>query len=73
MSRGVSLMHEMNLKQTGSIYSAFGPFAKSKERIQKVKETRNLRYIYQNKLNKAGFQHNMSYGIFLIFFLGKVR
>ena len=46
------------------IFSAYGPFAKNKERIQKFKETRNSRYIYQNDLDKACFQHDMVYGDF---------
>ena len=48
-------MPEMHLKQPGFIYSVFGPFAKSKERIQKFKETGDSRYIYQNELNNAVF------------------
>ena len=35
-----------------------------KERIQKFKETENSRYIYQNELVKACFQHDMAYGDF---------
>ena len=31
------------------------------KRIQKLKETGALRYIYQNELNKAYFQHDMAY------------
>ena len=34
---------------------------KTKERIQKFKETRDSRYIYENKLDKACFQHDMAY------------
>ena len=34
------------------------------ERIQKFKETEYLRYIYQNELDKACFQHDMVYGGF---------
>ena len=37
---------------------------KSKERIQKFKETRNSQYIYLKKLDKAWFQHDMAYGDF---------
>ena len=37
--------------------SACGPFTKNKERMQKFKETGDTRYIYQNKLDKASFQH----------------
>ena len=41
--------------------SACGPFTKNKEIIQKSKETRDSRYIYQNKLDKACFQHDIAY------------
>ena len=34
---------------------------KDKERIQKFKETEDSRYIYQNELDKACFQHDMVY------------
>ena len=37
---------------------------KNKERIKKIKETGDLRYIYQNELDKACFQHGISYGDF---------
>ena len=39
-----------------------GPFAGSKERRQKYKETGYSRYTYQDKLDKACFQHGMVYG-----------
>ena len=45
---GDKFMSEMHLRQPGFTYSACGPFTKKKERIQKFKETRNSRYIYQN-------------------------
>ena len=57
-------MSEMHLRQPGITYSACGPFTKNKERIQKFKETGNSRYIYQNKIDKACFQHDKSYGDF---------
>ena len=57
-------MPEMNLKQLGFTYSACGPFTKSKQRIQKFKETGDTNYIYKNKLDKACFQHDMAYGDF---------
>ena len=57
-------MPEMHLKQPGLTYSACGPFTKSKERIQKFKETRYTSYIYKNELDQARFQHNMPYGDF---------
>ena len=37
---------------------------KKKERIQKFKETGDTSYIYKNELDKACFQHDMSYGDF---------
>ena len=36
-------------------YSACGTLTKNEERIQKFKETEDLRYIYQNELNKVCF------------------
>ena len=51
----------MNLKQPGFTYSACGQFTKSKERIQKFKETGVSRYIYRNELDKALFQHHLAY------------
>ena len=38
-----------------------GPFTKNKERIKKCKETGDSRYIPQNELDKACFQHDMAY------------
>ena len=58
---GDKFMPEMHLKQTGFTYSACGPFTKSKERIQNFKETGDTNYIYKNELDKAFFQHGMSY------------
>ena len=55
---------EMYLRQPGFPYSAFGPFAKSKEGIQIFKETGDSQHIYQNELNKTCFQHDMAYGDF---------
>ena len=58
---GDKFMPEMHLKQPGFTYSACGPFAKNKVRIQKFKETGDINYIYKNELDKACFQHNMAY------------
>ena len=55
-------MPEMLLKQPGFTYGACAPFTKSKERIQKIKETGDASYIYNNELDKAYFQHDMAYG-----------
>ena len=59
---GDKFMPEMHLKQPGFTYSACGPFTKTKEKIQKFKEIRDIKYIYRNELDKACFQHDMSYG-----------
>ena len=61
---GDKFMPEMHLKQQGFNYSACGPFAKSKERIQTFKETEDTSYIYKDELDKACFQHDMAYGDF---------
>ena len=57
-------MPEMCLKQPGFTYSACGPFTKNKEGIQKFKETGDTNYIYKKELDKACFQHDMTYGDF---------
>ena len=57
-------MPEIHLRQSGFTYSACRPFTKNIERIQKFKETGDSRYIYQNELHKACFQHDMAYGDF---------
>ena len=61
---GAKFMPEMCLRQPGFTYSACGRFMKNKERKQKFKETRDSRYIYQNKLDKGCFQHDVAYGDF---------
>ena len=58
---GDKFMPEMHLKQPGFTYSACGPFTKHKERIQKFKETGDVRHIYRNELDKACFQHDAAY------------
>ena len=55
-------MPKMHLRQPRFTYSACEPFTKSKERIQKFKETGDSQYIYQNELDKACFQNDMAYG-----------
>ena len=61
---GDKFMPDMNLKQPGFTYSACEPFTKNKERIEKLKETGDTKYIYKNELDKACFQHDMVYGDF---------
>ena len=61
---GDKFMPEMHLKQPEFTYSACGPFTKNKVRIKKFKETGDTSYIYENKFDKACFQHDMAYGDF---------
>ena len=42
-------------------FKTCGPFTKSKEKIQKFKETEDSQYINQNELDKACFRHEMAY------------
>ena len=55
-------MPGMHLRQPGSMYSACGPFTKKTKK--EFKETRNVRYIYQNKLEKACFQNDIAYSAY---------
>ena len=59
---GDKFMPEMLLKQYGFTYSACGPFTKNKEEIKKFMQTGNKNFIYKNELDKACFQHDMTYG-----------
>ena len=55
-------MPEMHLRQPGFTYSACGTLnQKLRETKKKRKKIGDSRYIYQNKLDKACFQHNMTY------------
>ena len=62
---GDKFMPEMHLKHPGFTYSACGSacgsFTKNEERIKEIKESGDSRYIYQNQLDKACFQHDMAY------------
>ena len=61
---GDKFMLEMHVRHPGFTYSACGPFTKNIERMQKLKETGDSWYIYQNELDKACCQHDMAYGEF---------
>ena len=52
---GDKFVPEMHLKQPGFTYSACEPFTQSKERIKKIKETGDTKYIYRNEIDKACF------------------
>ena len=60
---GNKFMPEMHLRQLEFTYSASVPFTKNKERIKKSNKE-EIQNIYQKELNKACFQHDMSYGYF---------
>ena len=57
---GDKFMPEIHLKQTACTYSARSPFMENKKRTQKFKETEDSRYIYENKLDKAYFRHDVA-------------
>ena len=46
-------MLELHLKQPELTHSACGSFTKHCERIQKFRETGNLKHLYRNELGKA--------------------
>ena len=48
----------------GDTYRTCGSFTKNKEKKQNFKETGDSWYIYQNKPDKAYFQHEITYGNF---------
>ena len=58
---GDKFVPEMHLRKPGFIYNACPSFNIIKERIQKFKERGHSRYIYQNELDKACFQHDTGY------------
>ena len=51
-------------KQPGFAYSPSGQFTKTKQRIQKFKETGDTNYVYKNELNEACLRHDVAYGDF---------
>ena len=57
-------MQEMHLRQRGFTNSACQTFTQNNEKMKKNKETGDSRYIYQNELDKACFQHDMACGDF---------
>ena len=58
---GDKFMPVMHLRQPQFVYSACGPFTRHKERIKKIKQTGDTRYIYRSDLDKACFQHDSAY------------
>ena len=55
---GDKFMPDLHLKQPRFTFSACGAFTKHRERIQKFRETSNLKYLYRNELDKACFPHD---------------
>ena len=55
---GDKLMPELDLKQ---LYSACRSFVKHRERIQKFRETSNLKHLYRNELDKTCFADDGAY------------
>ena len=54
-------MSELHLKVPGFTYSACEPFVKHRERIQKFRETDNLKHLYRNELDKVCFNRDAAY------------
>ena len=52
---------ELHLKQPGFTYSACGLFARHRDRIQKFRETGNLKHLYRNELGKSYVAHDSAY------------
>ena len=54
-------MAEMHLKQPSFTYSTCGLFTKNKKRIKKFMQTGNTDFMCRNELDKACFQHDLTY------------
>ena len=52
---------EFHLKQPGFTYTACELFTKYRERIQKFRETGNLKHLYRTEFDKACFAHDAAY------------
>ena len=61
---GTKFMSELHLKNLRFTYCACGRFTyctKHCERIQRFKETGNLKHLYRYELDKACFVHDLAY------------
>ena len=54
-------MPELHLKEPRFTYSDCRPFTKHRERVQRFRETDNLKYLYRNELDKVCFAHHVAY------------
>ena len=55
---GDNFLPELHLRQPGFTYDACGPFTKHRERIQKFRETGDLRHIYKDEFDETCFAHD---------------
>ena len=55
---GDKFIPELHLRQPRFTYSACEPCTKHCKRIQKFRETGDLKHIYKNELDKACFTHD---------------
>ena len=66
LSAGDKFMPKMQLSQSRFAYNAYGLLREKKkekqEKRQKLKETWDFNYIYQNESNKACFQNGIVHG-----------
>ena len=58
---GDKFMAELHLKEPGFTHSACGPFTKHRKRIQKFRETGDLKHLYRSELDKPCFAHDAAY------------
>ena len=61
---GDRFMAEMHLRQPDLRIVLVDQLQKIKNELKRFKEAGDSRYIYQNELDKACFQHDMAYGDF---------
>ena len=61
MLAGNKFIPKLHLRQPGFTYIACGPFTKHFERIQKVRETVDLKHVYKNELDNTLFAHDVAY------------
>ena len=57
---GEKFMPEFHLKQPGFTYRSCRSFTKHHEKIQKFRETVDLKYLYRSELDKACFPHDVA-------------
>ena len=61
MLAGGKVMPELHLRQPVFTYSTCEAFTKYHKRTQKFKETADLNYSYNSKLDNACFSHDAAY------------